>query len=418
MNVTFFPSAPAGLTAAPASKSHAIRLLIAASLAAKPTVIRSHGFSDDVTAAIRSLRALGAGISEKSDGLLVRPIREMPDNALLDCGESAAVLRFLLPVAASLRRSVSFQMHGRLAERPHGALLDCLTAHGVTVSGHNPLELNGRFTGGDCSLDGSLSSQYASGILLAAPRLDQPTVLTLTGPVVSRSYLDLTLSVMRQYGITVQHTADTFTVLPQAYRSPGSVSVEGDWSGAANLLAMGALSPDGVTVSGLDPASAAGDRVILDHLRSFGADVDVQEQSITVRRADCRPFDADAADCPDLVPVLAVLAAAAHGDSVIRHIGRLRLKESDRVESLAALLRDLGGIVTVRDDDMVVNGSGSLKGGVVSSYHDHRIVMAAALASVLCAEPVTVTDADCIRKSWPGFFAACETLGIPSEAQV
>ncbi len=385
---------PRGNVTAPASKSVLHRLLICAALADRPTVLTRATTSQDIDATAACLRALGATVAVEKDTITVVPIAGVPQAPLLDCGESGSTLRFLLPIAAALG-GASFTGRGRLAQRPLSPLYELLGENGCTLSpqGTFPLELAGRFRGTRFAIDGGVSSQFISGLLMAAPLIGGCEI-AVTGTVESRAYIDLTVAAMRRFGVTVETDGTVFRVpAGSRYGSPAEVEVEGDWSNAAFWLAAKAITKSNLTVAGLDPASLQGDRAVLQFLHG-------------------RPFEADVSQIPDLTPVLAVLAAAAEGRSVLGNARRLRLKESDRLQSVCAMITALGGCAEVRDDSLMIDGRGRLCGGAVDACNDHRIVMAAAVAACICDGDVEIRGAEAVKKSYPQFFKEWEERGM------
>lgn len=396
MNVQLFPARLAGTVAAIPSKSDAHRALICAALADRPTRLILDGeLSEDMYATGRCLAALGGTIRTASGGVEVSPIREVPEAPLLDCGESGSTLRFILPVAASLCDGFSMIGRGRLPERPLGALCTAMEAGGCTFSAHAlPLSVSGRLTPGEYALPGNISSQYISGLLLAFPMLSHESRIRLTTPLESRGYVAMTLSVMRRFGAAAERLADGFRCPGGGYISPGTLEIEGDWSNAAFWLAAHSLG-HALTITGLCDASAQPDRQAgaLLGMLGGGAEVDVSE-------------------CPDLLPILAVRAAYAGGETHFLHAARLRLKESDRLHAAAEGLSLLGADVLEMPDALVVRGHGGLRGGcVVSSYGDHRMAMAWAIAALNADEPVTILAAEAVNKSYPAFWREYQRLG-------
>lgn len=414
MNQTILPGPRTGSVRIPASKSQAHRLLICAALGAQPVALQCDGVSADIAATARCLCALGADITDDGAGTFrIVPIAgKMPAHADLFCGESGSTLRFLLPVVGTLGADVTFRMAGRLPERPLSPLDAVLTAHGMTIRRDGALlHVAGQLRPGAYELPGDVSSQYISGLLMALPRLPGESTLAVTGKLESAGYIAMTEDALRLSGIRLQKSGRTYTIPGgQTARLPAQCRVEGDWSNAAFFLCMGALSPAGVTVTGLSAASSQGDSAVLDVLRRFGADVRETQDAVTVRRGALRGVTIDAAPIPDLIPVLSVVAALADGETQIVNAARLRLKESDRLESTAAMLRALGGQVEVHDSGLTVTGRPALTGGTVDPQHDHRIAMAAATAACGSAAPVTVRDRACIEKSYPCFWTDLSAL--------
>ena len=402
-----------GTVAAIPSKSQAHRLLICAALAAGESRVHCPRLNADIEATVRCLRALGAEIGREGEDFVVRPIpRGETAPAELDCGESGSTLRFLLPVAAALGREARFTGSGRLPQRPLAELCAALRSGGAAVSADAlPITVSGRLRAGTYRLPAKVSSQYISGLLFTLPLLDGASRVELDGEPESAPYINMTCAALARFGVSTEREGNAWRVpAGQTYRSPGRVVVEGDWSNAAFWLCAGAIGNEPVTVTGLDPASPQGDRAVLDLLGRFGAAVTVGEDGITVSPAPLHGTELDARDVPDLIPVLSVVAACAAGETRVVNAGRLRLKESDRLSSTAALIRALGGAVTELPEGLTLHGGG-LRGGCVDSFNDHRLAMAAATASAACREDVTVYGAEAVNKSYPSFFEDYRALG-------
>lgn len=396
------------------SKSDAHRILIAAALADRPTTLHLPTTSQDIDATCRCLTALWGEVRRQGEKITVFP-GEPPATRIpqLDCGESGSTLRLLLPVAAALYPQVELTAQPGLAARPMGPLLDCMAAHGVSCSATQiPLTTRGLLQPGLFTLPGDVSSQYVSGLLFALPLLSGDSEIRLTTPLQSSGYVQMTLDTLTRYRVEATPTENGYCVPGgQRYRSPGQVEVEGDWSNAAFWLAAGALSGP-VSVTGLREGSLQRDKEILPILERFGAAVDRQPGQITVTHRPLCGISVCVEDIPDLVPILAVVAAFARGTTTFTGAGRLRIKESDRLETVQALLRGLGVLVETTADTMTVYGTGAPPvGGRVTSANDHRIAMAAAVAAAHCAGPVTLADPMAVNKSYPGFYQDYQQTG-------
>ena len=405
------PTKLSGTIPAIASKSDAHRLLILAALCRGETRLIMEQRSEDIDATVACLRALGAKIALVPDGVFVHGIERVNEYPLLDCSESGSTFRFLLPVATALCEHVRFTGSGRLPDRPIGELLTVLQAHGVAFSAERlPFQTTGKLTGGRFSLPGNVSSQYLTGLLLATPLLEEDSTIFLTTRLESAAYVDITLHALKRFGVQVEAQDGGYAVCGgQAIQSPGELRVDGDWSNAAFFLAAGALG-NPVTMTGLRLDSPQGDKAILDALKRFGAHVEVAEDRIIVSPAPLSGCTIDVGETPDLLPILAVLGACASGETRLINAARLRFKESDRLASASAMLRALGGRVEELPDALVITG-GQLAGGTVDSCRDHRIAMSAAVASIRCANEVTILGADAVKKSYPGFFEDWAILG-------
>ena len=409
------PASLGGTIAAIPSKSAAHRIFIAASLADRSSQWQLPTSSIDIDTTLDCMKALGADITREGSTINITPIQQVRDAALINCCESGSTLRFLLPVSAALGGSAAFVGEGRLPERPISEILNVLhTLGATTTSEHLPLTISGPLHGGTVSLPGHISSQYLTGLLLAAPLLNEALDITLTTPLQSRPYIDLTLDVLRRFGVAVEEDGSHFHVAADAaYCLPenGGCTIEGDWSNAAFFLAAGALSAP-VTMTGLDLSSSQGDKAIVELLRGFGANVQISDDAITIAPAPLQAQTISVKEIPDALPILSVIAAQAEGTTVFTDIERLRLKESDRIATTSAMLTAMGVPCESDEHTMRVTGIKQLHGGCsVDSANDHRIAMAAAIAALNCDAPITLTGANAVNKSYPHFFNDYASLG-------
>lgn len=380
MDITIHPGKLKGSLKAIPSKSQAHRLLICAAFAQGETKLICPDSNEDIEATAACLNALGANVQRRSWGYHVIPAGKIPEQATLPVNESGSTLRFLLPVAGALGVNATFVMAGRLPQRPLSPLWEELENMGCRLSRptENSINISGKLRPGNYSIDGSVSSQFISGLLFAATLLGNSQV-NVTGCVESRPYIDMTqkaLSLFLKNGVLV---------------SPGEIPVEGDWSNGAFFLAAKALGSD-IEITGLAADSPQGDRACAHWIPALK-----QHQTINAK------------DIPDLVPILAVVAAANEG-AVFTNIRRLRAKESDRVESVKAMLSALG-VKSRSDENTLTVYPASFTGGVVNSQNDHRIAMAAAIAATVALGDVTVLGAQCVKKSYPSFWEEYGKLG-------
>ena len=415
MEITFNSPTVKSCVRAISSKSEAHRALICAALADCETKIICTDTNADIDATASCLTALGAKIKRREDGFEITPIDRVTTNAVLDANESGSTLRFLLPLAASLGADCEFVMRGRLAARPLSPLYELLSDSGVTLSeaGRSPLHISGRLCAGEYSLEANVSSQYISGMLFALSVARGKSILRLTGKVESAPYILMTLDTLKLFGADIQFdSVDGVFYINGKDRliSPGEFVVGGDWSNGAFMLAAGAIGSHPVSVSNLDLNSRQGDRAILSLLREMGAETDTRDGKITVYPSRLRGISIDAADIPDLVPILSVVAAVADGETRIYNASRLRLKESDRIESVCTMLSSLGADIRATEDGMIIRGRARLEGGVVDSFNDHRIAMSAAIASLVCEGEVKIGRFEAINKSFPSFLDNFESL--------
>ncbi len=408
MEITLLSPKPHGTISAIASKSYAHRILICAALADKQTIIKcSSRLSDDIEATVSCLRSLGTAIDCTDEGFIVTPIKTAPTEAILHPRESGSTLRFLIPIAAALGTETEFVTEGRLSSRPLSPLTDELEKHGARFTS-NPLKIKGKITPGTYNMNGSVSSQFTTGLMLSLSCFDTKSVIILEGNIESKPYIDLTIQVLASFGIIVSEEEHAYTVCGKP-RSPSITAVEGDWSNAAFMLAMGAIADntrnDGITVTGLNTASAQGDRKIVDILSEFGANVAIGNSSVTVKKSKLHGIELNASDIPDLVPIMSIVAMSAEGDTVIRNCGRLRFKESDRIESICEMITAFGGNISVNNDVITIRGGITERNNIViDSFNDHRIVMAAAAGSILTDSPITIKNCEAVSKSYPSFF--------------
>ena len=398
MDLEISPSTLCGSIPAQPSKSAAHRALICAALADRPTEIQIHTLSADIRATLACLTALGAAFSPAAQGIRVLPISKPAASAVLDCGESGSTLRFLLPVAAALCPESKFLGHGRLPNRPLTPLTTQMQAHGCVFSQQAlPFTVYGPLSPGIFSLPGNISSQYLSGLLFALPLLSEDSEIQLTARLESSAYVDMTLQTLRRFGVDVSVSETGYRISgASSYRSPGNLSIEGDWSNAAFFLTA-ALFGHSVSVTGLSPNSAQGDRAIVPLLAQF--------RSAAARR------EIDVSGIPDLVPILAVAACGTSGTTLLANAARLRLKESDRLSTTTAMLTALGAHIEARPDALVIHGGAPLHGATVDSFGDHRIAMAAAIAALLCSSAVRIRNAEAVNKSYPDFYHDFQELG-------
>ena len=415
MKVVISPSSPMGRLKAIASKSMAHRALICAAFGHEKCRIMCEETNNDISATAQCLSALGAKIEREAGCYTVTPITSVNKGATLCCGESGSTLRFLLPVACMLGSDSSFLCEGRLPSRPLSPLREELERCGATLSldGSNPITCQGKLNSIEFSIAGNVSSQFISGLLFAIALSGQGGSVSVIGKLESEPYVELTVEMLRVYGVNVVKDKNKYIIAQnQKLISPKELYVEGDWSAAAFLLAMGAVGKNPISVCGLDINSPQGDREIISLLSRFGAGLTITEDTVTVTPAQLHGIEIDASEIPDLVPVLATVAAVAKGRTVIYNASRLRLKESDRLLSTSSALNTLGAKVTVTADGLIIDGVERLVGGAVSSFGDHRIAMSAAVASLVCRNAVEIDGAEAVAKSYPDFWQHARLLGI------
>ncbi|MCR5207414.1 MAG: 3-phosphoshikimate 1-carboxyvinyltransferase [Eubacterium sp.] len=383
--VIITPSVLKGTLKLPLSKSDAHRAEICSFLSGGAELI-GRADSDDINATRSALEAL----------------RE--NKEIINCGESGSTLRFLIPVASALGKTVTFTGRGRLPERPIGEYLRLLPAHGVSCEygGTLPLTVSGRLKSGVYELRGDISSQYISGLLFALPLLDGDSEIRLTSPLQSAPYVDMTLNTMERFGVYADKTPSGWLVKGNQSYKKCRYEIEGDWSQAAFFLVGGALTGT-LELEGVNLNSAQGDKEIINALKRFGADIEINGGCVKINKSLLHASELDVSDIPDTVPALAALAAYAEGKTVITGAERLRIKESDRINSVVTNLKKMGINAEETPDGMIIEG-GTPRGAELDGCNDHRIVMAFSVAALAAEGETVITDAQSINKSYPGFF--------------
>jgi len=411
MDITIVPSYVKGEVNAPSSKSMTQRAIAAALLATDETTIFNPSGCDDSIAALNIAAALGAEIQTGLKKLKIRGTGRIKEKKL-SCGESGLAIRMFSPIAALYSDEITITGNGSLHKRPMSMIEDALLQLGAecdSKGGFIPLKIKGPVKGGKCIVDGSISSQLLTGLLMALPLAAEDSEITVMD-LKSKPYIDMTLQILDKFGIKVQN--DNYKLFRisgnQKYRSV-SFEVESDWSGGAFLLVSGAVNGE-ITVNGLRPDSRQSDKAILTALDSAGAMMSIRENSVRISKSELRSFRFDATESPDLFPPLVVLAAYCKGVSIIKGVSRLAHKESDRANTLREEFGKLNINVELKGDTMLVTG-GEPMGAQVDSHNDHRIAMAAAVAALRASDMVTIKDSQCVAKSYPEFFEDLRNLG-------
>jgi 3-phosphoshikimate 1-carboxyvinyltransferase len=402
-----------GSIRAPPSKSHTHRTLIAALLSQGTSTIEGPLYCSDTMRTIEMCRSFGADVRERDDRVEITgpPVLKSPEH--IDCGGSGTTLRIAMALAALTPGPVTLDGDASLRNRPLTDLAGALEQLGATCTtkGHRPpVTITGPIGGGTASMSGSTSSQYVSALLFACPRLASPTTLQLTSPLVSRPYVEMTRAVLTRHGVRSEEHADGFSIpAPQTYHAAHH-AIEGDYSSAATLLAAGALAGD-VRIASLHQDSIQGDAEIVGILRRFGAPVKHHDKTCHVVRGPLRATVIDSTHIPDLVPVCAAVATQARGTTRIINAGRLRHKESDRLETTARELSAMGADIEATDDGLDIRGPMPLHGADIETHDDHRIAMAAAVAALVADGDTIVHDVECVEKSYPNVMRDLRTLG-------
>ena len=409
-----------GTATVPPSKSAAHRAVLCAALADGTSHITNIEYSKDIRATLGAAAQLGAKITEEPHSLTIKGHGTAGGFVTVTrpvfCNESGSTLRFMIPLFSLTAQKVQFTGAGRLFDRPQAVYQMLFDRQGLRFEqSPDGITIFGRLRPGGFTLPGDVSSQFISGLLFAAPLMESESSIEVLAPYESHSYVDLTLDAMQQFGVKVSARARKNgsmmyrVAAPQRYVA-SDFAVEGDYSQAAFLAVLGCVI-GGITITGLNPDSQQGDKVILDILKRCGGKFKPVEGGYHFDRSLLKATEIDLADCPDLGPILFTLGCFCSGETVIRNAGRLRLKESDRLETVRAAIAGMGGDATVEGDDLLVRGTGTLPGGVVDAANDHRIAMMAAVCAAHAQGPTTIRGAECVAKSYPTFFEDFRSLG-------
>lgn len=411
MIATIKPSLMGGSINSIPSKSYAHRMLLCAMLSFKDVELSGAIGSKDIEATINCVRALGSDVTIKPDKYIVKPSKKASEDITLDCIESGSTLRFILPIALALGKSCKVVGKEGLAKRPLRDLLDVLRAHGGVVDNDSlPLNISGKLQSGDYKIKGDVSSQYITGLMLALPLLEGDSTISIVGEKVSSKYLDITIDVLKSFGIKIEELEDGYYIPGnQKYSPKAGLRVQGDWSNAAFWLALGALNGE-TKVKALHFESVQGDREILQILMDMGAKVAMRGEDIIVSPHKLHAITLDAKDIPDLVPIVSVLMAKADGISIIKNVDRLRIKETDRLEAVMTNLKKMGIKSRYQDNELMIL-SGDIKAFEVDSFNDHRMVMMAAIAASIANGECTISTIEAVNKSYPDFFIDYKKLG-------
>ncbi len=424
MIATVHPNKISGVQVAPASKSSMQRACAAALIHQGTTQILNPGHSNDDLAAIDVIQKLGAKVKIEDTSIHVSSNGVQPIGPAMNCGESGLGIRMFTPIAALSHHAITIQGKGSLEKRPmhfFDEIFPSLGIHIQSQSGYLPIEIKGPLKPATITVDGSLSSQFLTGLLMAYAASGTKDAVIHVKDLKSKPYIDLTLSVLNAFGWNVQHQQyerfEFLTHPPLAQHI--DYTVEGDWSGAAFLLVAGAIAGP-ITVKGLQLDSTQADKAVMQALKAAGAFIKIESDAILIGPSQgesnaLKAFEFDATDCPDLFPPLVALAAVGNGVSVIKGVSRLAHKESDRGLTLQTEFAKLGIRIDLSEDTMMVFGGTGIHGAEVFSQHDHRIAMACGIAALCADGPITITDAEAVNKSYTDFFIHLQHLGAKVE---
>lgn len=414
MDITFYGGRAEGEVTPPASKSFTHRAIIMSALSQGKCVVREPLLSFDTRATMEAVRSMGASVTETDQGIEIECDRYHAPSKTIDVGNSGTTLRLMTGISALFDSETTLTGDESIQKRPMGPLLDALEGCNVSCTsadGKPPVTVKGPIEGNTISIDGSSSSQFISSAIMAAPLVGRPMDIILTKDPVSKPYIRITTLMMKRFGIDVSETENGYHIEPQCYR-PTDYSVPADFSSAAFPLVAGALGGK-VTVRNMDPECGQGDSKIIDILRDAGCRVEQDGNSITCyRNTDLKALEIDMSDIPDLFPIVSVLMSTAKGTSRLYGAPHLRFKESDRIQLTENMLRTLGADITGTDDGCIINGVGKLREGHIEHAGDHRMMMSAAVASLISDGPISMENDRCWNVSYPGFPEQMESLGM------
>ncbi|OQY42688.1 MAG: 3-phosphoshikimate 1-carboxyvinyltransferase [Fusobacteriia bacterium 4572_74] len=416
MRVRIIPNKLKGDVVIPPSKSLAHRAIIAGSLADGKSTITNLNFSNDITVTTQAMKDLGVDIEIFEDYEVITGSKNLKRiNDTINCGESGSTIRFMIPISLLADGEVTFVGEGRLTTRPLNIFHEIFDKQGIKYS-HGveelPLTIDGKLKSGKFEVRGDISSQFITGLLYTLPKLDGNSEIIITTNLESKGYIDLTLDILDKFGIKIINENYEKFIVPgnQGYKAH-DYRVEGDFSQVAFWLVAGFLN-DGINCLGMNPESLQGDSEIIKILKDMGGDLTVDEDIINITGKKSNGATIDLSQCPDLGPIVTVLASLSEGITYLINAGRLRIKESDRITSMTTELNKLGAKIVETENGMIIEGVKNLKGGVeVDAWNDHRVAMALAVASSRCDEPIILIGADSVKKSYPNFWKDFESLG-------
>lgn len=414
--IKLMPTILKGEVEIPPSKSLAHRAIICASLSSGESIISNIDYSDDIIATISAVKALGANIKEESNTLYITGIQgKAVNDAIIDCNESGSTLRFFVPLATLFAESVRFVGQGNLGKRPLTPFYEIFDKQAIEYSYEDDeldLTIHGEIKADTFAIRGDISSQFISGLLFALPLLDKDSKIVLTTPLESIGYIDLTLQMLEMFGIKVENqNYETFIIEGKQNYKAINYKVEGDFSQAAFFLAAGALGND-IVVKNININSYQADKAVVALLKQIGAEVEITSTTVRAKKSKLDNIVMDGSECPDIVPIMALVLALCKGKNEINNVARLRIKECDRLAAINMELSKLGAKIQELPDSLKIEGVDKFNlTKVVSSHKDHRIAMTLAIAATVCENEVILEDYECVSKSYPAFWEDYQSLG-------
>lgn len=411
--VKLYPSSLNGSLDVISSKSMTHRVIIASSLANETSVLTNVDLSNDILATIEAVKAYGTKVTIKNKTLKIEPsLKKTLKKKIIDCNESGSTLRFFIPVIPMFSKKVTFTGAKSLLGRPMNIYEDIFRkSNSEFVQNSDSITVKGSVQAGEYIIDGSVSSQFFTGLMFVLPLLEKDSVIKVKGKLESKSYIDLTLQVLDKFGITIVENNNTYYIQGNQTYKGRNMSVEGDYSQAAFMLVGGAINGH-VKLNNLSNDSVQGDRVIIDQIENMKGKIIRLEDGFSSLKAKTEGSIIDLADCPDLGPILALLGSLSKGSTKLINAERLKIKESDRIESTVVTLQKLGATISATDSEIIIEGKDYLTGGVtLDSFNDHRIAMMISIAALRCKKPILLTNSKAVNKSYPHFFEDYMQLG-------
>ena len=415
MDLTVFPFKPSGSVTVPPSKSFAHRAIFAALLCRGKSVLKNVDLSDDVMSTLNVVEKLGSSykfvnnVLEIYGGLneLLKFEKRLIE---VECLESASTLRFLIPIALAFGRSVLIKVGKNLAQRPLQPYFDVFKKYEVTIKkSTNYIYISGQLKAGEYEIDCSLSSQFITGLLFALPNLAGESVIKITSHLSSKPYVDITLNVLENFGVNIFEDKNKYLVKGRQEYKSCEYEIEGDHSQAAFFEVLGCVNP--VQIRGLRQNSVQGDARMLELISRAGADVKWENGVLKISPGRLVGFCCEVDDAPDLAPPIAVMACMCGGECAVGGVSRLKFKESNRLISILNMIKNIGGDITYGNNYFRIKNVNKFSGGVVDSNQDHRIAMAASIAAAYSKNPITILNAECVKKSYPGFYSDYQSFG-------
>ncbi|AJA49868.1 3-phosphoshikimate 1-carboxyvinyltransferase [Clostridium pasteurianum DSM 525 = ATCC 6013] len=418
--VKITPSKLQGEVTIPPSKSLSHRAIIAAGFSKGKSVVENVMFSEDIVTTCNAMEALGVKIDKvkEADNIYTLKIEGNSDLKLLkreiDCSESGSSLRFFIPICLAEKNDVVFTGRGKLVSRPLDQYYKIFDKQGIEYSNNNgmlPLNVHGKISPGEFTIDGDVSSQFITGLMFTLPLLEGDSKIIINKTLESKGYLDLTMDILEKASIEiVNRDYKEFLIKGNQQYNSKDYRVEGDFSQAAFWLVAGVIGGK-IDCLDLNSSSRQGDKEVIDIIKRMEGSLINGSSSIVAKTSNTKATVIDASQCPDIIPVLAVLAAVSEGTTEIINAGRLRIKESDRLTAITTELNKLGADLEEKEEGLIIRGKKELTGGEVESWNDHRIAMALAVASIRCTDEVTIKDSGCVKKSYPTFWEDFKKLG-------